>query len=271
MILAVRYIKMSTNALKILALLCMVFDHIGEFYPQSPIWFRYIGRLSAPLFFYCSAWGFYHTSNRKKYLVRLYLMGILMSIGNIVISFLVKKETVVSNNIFVTLFLGCMIVSLLDKKNANREKLKWLVVIAVQQIIAFVLCAIFAELLQIPGCIDTYMLYYGYGSLFGSAIFTEGSIWFVLFFVVVYFLKDKKICLSIFVLSFTLILELLIRRTYYMRGPASYLIPFPRFQWLMILVIPFLWTYNGKRGKGMKWFYYLFYPLHIWILYIVCK
>lgn len=56
-----------------------------------------------------------------------------------------------------------------------------------------------------------------------------------------------------------------------MRGPASYLVPFNRLQWLMILVIPFLWIYNGKKGKGIKWFYYLFYPLHIWILYAVSK
>ena len=249
----------------------MVIDHIGEFFPQSPMWFRLIGRVSAPLFFYCSAWGFYYTSNRKKYLIRLYLSGILMSIGNIAISFWSGKEMLISNNIFVTLFLGCMVVSLFDMKNTNKEKIKRLILLVVQQITAFLLCAVFAELLQIPDFIDTYMLYYGYGALFGSAVFTEGSIWFVLFFVIVYFLKEKKACLSAFVLSFAVILELLIRRTYYMRGPASYLVPFNRLQWLMILVIPFLWIYNGKKGKGIKWFYYLFYPLHIWILYAVSK
>ena len=115
---------MSTNSLKIFALICMVIDHIGEFFPQSPMWFRLIGRVSAPLFFYCSAWGFYYTSNRKKYLIRLYLSGILMSIGNIAISFWSGKETLISNNIFVTLFLGCMVVSLFDMKNTNKEKIK---------------------------------------------------------------------------------------------------------------------------------------------------
>lgn len=249
----------------------MVIDHIGEFFPQSPMWFRWIGRVSAPLFFYCSAWGFYYTSNRKKYLIRLYLLGILMSIGNIAISFGSGKETIISNDIFVTLFLGCMIVSLFDKKNTNKEKIICLILLVVQQITAFSLCAVFAELLQVPDFIDTYMLYYGYGALFGSVIFTEGSIWFVLFFVIVYFLKDKKICLSAFVLSFAVVLELLIRRTYYMRGAVSYLIPFPRFQWFMIFVIPFFWLYNGKKGKGMKAFFYLFYPLHIWILYALSK
>lgn len=47
-----------------------------------------------------------------------------MSIGNIAISFWSGKETLISNNIFVTLFLGCMVVSLFDMKNTNKEKIK---------------------------------------------------------------------------------------------------------------------------------------------------
>lgn len=41
---------MSINFLKIIALLCMIIDHIGEFIPNSSMWFRYIGRLAAPIF-----------------------------------------------------------------------------------------------------------------------------------------------------------------------------------------------------------------------------
>ena len=115
---------MSTNSLKIFALICMVIDHTGEFFPQSPVWFRWIGRVSAPLFFYCSVWGFYYTGNRKKYLIRLYLLGILMSIGNIAVFLWCGKERLISNNIFTTLFLGCELVSLFDKKNKNKEKKK---------------------------------------------------------------------------------------------------------------------------------------------------
>lgn len=41
-------------------------------------------------------------------------------------------------------------------------------------------------------------------------------------------------------------------------------------QWFSYLALPFLWAYNGKRGKyNLKLLFYLFYPLHFLILYII--
>ena len=260
---------MSINLIKLVALLCMVIDHIGEFIPQSPIWFRYIGRLSAPLFFYSSAWGFYYTSNRKKYLCRLYILGIIMSAGNSVLSLCLGNRIPISNNIFVTIFLGCIMIFLYETASSWKERIKYILWLIIQQLISFMLCVVFAELLNIPRSVDMNMLYYCYGSLFGSMIFTEGSVLFVLFFVIVYFLKGKKMQLSVFVCSFSGLLAFLVRRTYYMRGAISYLIPFNIYQWMMVFSVPLFFLYNGKKGKNIKWFYYLFYPLHIWVLYII--
>ena len=43
---------MSTSALKWTALVLMVLDHLGEFFPgQIPLWFRYLGRMSGATVF----------------------------------------------------------------------------------------------------------------------------------------------------------------------------------------------------------------------------
>lgn len=260
---------MSINSIKFVALLFMLIDHIGKFIPQFPMWFRYIGRLSVPLFFYCSAWGFYYTSDKKRYLFHLYTFGILMSLMNCLLYFYMSKEIPIANNIFNTILLGCMVIYFFEAADNWQKRTKIIVLLLLQQTVAFILCAVFAEFICFPQTIGTYMLYYSYGALFGSSIFSEGSVLFVFFFIVVYFLKEKKIYLSIFVGTFTVFLALLVRRTYYMRGPASYLVPFDKYQWLMVFAIPFFFIYNGKKGKNYKWFYYIFYPLHIWGLYIV--
>lgn len=63
---------MTSTSLKILAVILMVIDHTGEFISGMPICLRWIGRISAPIFFFCSALAMHYTKDRKKYLFRLY-------------------------------------------------------------------------------------------------------------------------------------------------------------------------------------------------------
>lgn len=39
--------------------------------------------------------------------------------------------------------------------------------------------------------------------------------------------------------------------------------------WLFITVLPFISLYNGERGPATKWskyFFYIFYPAHLWLI-----
>lgn len=41
------------------------------------------------------------------------------------------------------------------------------------------------------------------------------------------------------------------------------------FQWMMIFSLPLLLSYNGKKGKDLGRFFYVYYPVHLIILHII--
>ena len=48
---------MSVTILKRIALVTMALGYIGALIPGMPVFLQWIGKLSAPLFFYCMAWS----------------------------------------------------------------------------------------------------------------------------------------------------------------------------------------------------------------------
>ena len=63
--------NLDTNFIKLVAILSMTADHVGNaFFPEYPV-FRWIGRIAFPLFCYCLTVGMLYTHDIKKYLLRL--------------------------------------------------------------------------------------------------------------------------------------------------------------------------------------------------------
>lgn len=80
------------------------------------------------------------------------------------------------------------------------------------------------------------------------------NIWALLIVIWAYFFHNKKILFSIG-LFFITILHYCFKSSY--------------IQLFMLLALPFIWLYNGKKGKSLKYYFYIFYPLHMLLITII--
>ena len=49
--------------------------------------------------------------------------------------------------------------------------------------------------------------------------------------------------------------------------PSFHDLIFKYFEWMEIFAAPLMLCYNGQRGNGSKYLFYVFYPTHIYLLY----
>ena len=74
-------ISLSGNALKIIAVIAMLVDHIGYmFFPKVQI-LRIIGRLALPIFAFMVAEGARHTKSKIKYILTLLIFAVASTPG----------------------------------------------------------------------------------------------------------------------------------------------------------------------------------------------
>lgn len=226
------YHCLSGSTLKIIAIVTMLIDHIaacllyyGVLLPVSPItkggsyWTIYqiykimrgIGRIAFPIFCFLLVEGFFYTSNRYKYTLRLFLFCLLSEIPfDLAFSQTMLEGT--SQNVFFTLFIGFLTIWAMEtvqKKNPN---------------------ILFQALITLTGC-----------SL-AAYLRTDYDYKGVFLIVVLYFyhnqpqIRNLAGCISL------------------LWEPEA-----------MFAFIP-INMYNGKRGLSLKYFFYLFYPVHLLIL-----
>ncbi|MGM9681910.1 MAG: TraX family protein [Eubacteriales bacterium] len=69
-------LKLSGNALKILALISMTLDHVGLLLLHDYTPFRIIGRLAFPIFAYMIAEGCRYTRHKLKHFLMIFLLGL---------------------------------------------------------------------------------------------------------------------------------------------------------------------------------------------------
>lgn len=100
-----------------IAMASMLIDHIGVlFYPNEVIW-RIIGRLAFPLYAYGIVIGYTHTSNLRKYMIRIVFLAV---IAQLPFSFAFQTFQL---NIIFTLFFSLIGITLFDKVKNNTFRL----------------------------------------------------------------------------------------------------------------------------------------------------
>lgn len=251
---------MSATILKFIALAFMVADHVGEFLPNTGLMYRYIGRLSYPVFMYCMLWSLHYTHDRMQYFKRLYVTGILMAVMNLILNNVIAQPlTHITNDIMIPLLLTGVIIHILELlRSSYQAGLKWLVGFLMLQAVSILLCILCGNLFGLWGVPDFI------AAILPNVICCEGGPYFIFMGVLLYFLKENKWKLSA--------AYILLSAFFLLRSAPEFRyedVMWHQYQWMQVFALPFMLLYNGKRGRGFQYFFYIFYPVHIAVLYLV--
>ena len=221
-----KYQILDGTTLKLIAMISMVFDHAGDMFFPDVMWPRMIGRLAMPIFSFFIAEGFSHTRDKKKYLCRL---GIFALISEIPFDLAFEGRVGLGHqNIMLSFFLAVVALMLYDWIQGGTKSEENHASIG-KTILGVIAVAAIAAL-----------------SLLLRADYTIFAVIAVFLF---YVLRQKHPLVRTGVgVAF-----LALTRTvgYYCTTGLSF--------------IP-LAMYNGKKGKGLKWLFYGFYPGHLLLL-----
>ena len=221
------------------------------------------------------AQGFYYTRSRQKYLLRLYIASVLMGLGNFVMNqyFPLPGTALVINNIFATLFLCGIYIWAIEfivdgmkqksGKSFGKGLLLFLVPIATTVLMLTLIGSQTTDISSVR-----LLLVRGLMLLAPSPLLVEGSVVWIGLGVGLYFLRNHKVGLSVFYAGVSLFFLLnaglsvgFTMQNLFAQNP----------QWFMIAALPFMLLYNGQRGRSMKYFFYLYYPLHVYALTFLAR
>jgi hypothetical protein len=238
----------------------MFFDHVHQmFLPVgAPDWLTWLGRPVMMMFLFTSAESFYYTRSKKSYLWRLLFAAWGMVILSAILQALLPYPVVLMNNAFMTFFVAGVYMLLWDRFTIGRQTKN------TKKIISAILLAFVPILTAIPLLVvstneaihDTLRRVLVFVCMFiPNSIVLEGGFPVVLLGLLFYALRKWRWA-QIAALAVLAALEFATNN-----GSAK--------PWLLILAaIPIL-LYSGEKGRSSKWLFYIFYPAHIYVLYII--
>lgn len=241
------------STIKMIAIITMLIDHtaavvlkrmiveqnlsiamtMGPMEPIVSLYYvmRLIGRLGFPIFIFLLTEGLEHTRNQWKYLLRLFLFALVSEIP-FDFAFNLSQEQIASGQILEFTYQNVFFTLTIGLA----------AIIGIKAIQGTELQPVLKVLLNIGITIV--------GMALGFLLQTDYDAIGVLAIVMMYLLRQRK-TLAVFttclVLMFSSSLEI-----------SAFLVLLP------------IGTYNGKRGWNLKWVFYVFYPAHLLILWLIC-
>lgn len=228
---------LNSGALKWIALITMLIDHIGAillergvisaynqglssalsydasiFFSKMDFIIRQIGRISFPIFCFLLVEGFYHTSNKKKYALRLFLFAYVSEIP-FDLCFQGKILEFSHQNVMFTLLIGFLTMWAIEILKEKKEMLG-----------------------IIPAVLGVLI-----GALFQADYDWKGIVLILVLYFFYLYPVEKTIagCLAL------------------CWEPTACLAFIP------------INLYNHQKGNGPKYFFYFFYPVHLLLLFFI--
>ncbi len=220
---------LSSNAIKLIALVLMTVDHVGMLlFPHIKL-LRCIGRLAMPLFAYMISEGCRHTGNRKKYLLRLFLLGSAFQVVYVIF----QKDFFF--NVFITFSLAVTLCTAWDCVKEFVSKKNYAAATTV-----FFLSAL-----------GVWFVAFGLNLFLPVRISFDGGVFGIILPLLIYIAPNRYLKLVAMAVGCLLIS-----------------LDFGGRQYFCILSVLIVLFYNGERGKlPLKNFFYIYYPAHLAILY----
>ena len=263
--------------LKTIALVLMVLDHIHYFFEFTggvPTWFSMLGRLSAPLFLFCTVEGFAHTHDRKRYVLRIWAIGTAMAALEFFMiyagAFRRGDGFYPQNAIFQDLVLLCVIWQGIDwlreKKIAKGAAAIAAVLCWPYMVMAFLLLFPQVQDMPIASAVVAFLMT---SPLPMWTAVTDGSWGFLLGGVLLYALRGHRpVQLGVWALN-ALLWDLVLPFAMVCRQDGFVWTQMftAYYEWFGVGAMVLMLLYNGQRGSGHKQLFYWFYPAHIYLLY----
>src|SRR5574344_539321 len=282
----------STNVLKIIAMICMTCDHVGYMmqsytnYDTFAYILRIIGRITYPLIIFTLLIGLEKTHDITKYITRLGIAAFLIYLGFTLAEFFFNQDFGYEGNIFLSLFLCAVSYYFL-----NYSKHKWLVIFPILYFVTSLgLMIPFAYKFFVE---RDFALFYLFNGLYCQYSLLTPFLFFGMFLSFILYdktiakrlnnqalidafkdtpdyIKSKNALASILIAIVCVICYLITYLPIYEGGFSR--INDCTLQSYMMIADLFIRFYYGKRGyknKVTQYSFYVYYPLHMVIIYLI--